>query len=268
MEQSATTPSTTGWRRVNRSDIEWEDTYPAGHSSVVPVRWLSTQDPYIAEAKLSPWFVSLAHWHPFDTIYMFTEEGSMRMPAEPGEFSLDPVSEADDSVVADGVRYQYGDIRWVRGGTPYGPELIGPEGARFFVFSFGGEPTMGEDLAPVAADFGTPRHWRATLGEGEWHLIDRPDLDLEYQVLGDVGVHALLIRLGADSVVPAHWCDEYTVIVPYRGSFTIEGEGAYELGDVRICDRRTTYGPIRAGGEGAEFVQISPNGPLFYNWIE
>lgn len=267
MALPTTDSSTSTWRRINRSDIEWEDTYPPGHSEVVPVRWLSKQDPHIAEAKLSPGFVSLAHWHPSDVIYLFTE-GSLRMPAEPGVASLAPVSEADDAVVADGVLYEAGDIRWVRGGTPYGPELVGPDGARFYVFSFGGEPEVGvlpTDPAPVSIDFNSESSWRARWADGIWESarLDGHDLEISFRVLGDVGVHAILIRLEAGTEIPAHWCDTKTLMVPVSGAFSIEGEGTYQEGNIRVCERRSTSGPLHVGKNGAEFVHISSGGPLF-----
>ena len=56
------------------------------------------------------------HWHPSDTIYI-VRKGEMIVPGEGSYFE--------------------GEVRWVAGGTPYGPESAGPDGCEFYYVSLG-----------------------------------------------------------------------------------------------------------------------------------
>jgi hypothetical protein len=64
------------------------------------------------------------HWHPHDTIYI----------VKSGELII----ESEGS-------YRPGDVRWVNGGRPYGPETAGPDGCEFYIMSTG--PLFAKDPA-------------------------------------------------------------------------------------------------------------------------
>ncbi len=69
-----------------------------------------------ALVRMEPGYQGTAHWHLSDTLYI-PRSGEMHLEGE-------------------GV-YKVGDVRWVRGGTPYSPELPGKEPVEFFLISFG-----------------------------------------------------------------------------------------------------------------------------------
>jgi len=102
---------------INPADKGWE-MFPEPHGRpTTPTRILREQDPFIIEADFPANFFAAEHWHPFDTIYLFTA-GEMKIGNE-GAF-------------------RPGDIRWVKAGHAYGPEEAGPEGVRFHLLSLGG----------------------------------------------------------------------------------------------------------------------------------
>jgi hypothetical protein len=75
-------------------------------------------------AMFPPNFSVPYHWHPHDTIYIIKS----------GELII----ESEGS-------YGAGDVRWVNGGTAYGPETAGPGGCDFYIISTG--PLSAKDPA-------------------------------------------------------------------------------------------------------------------------
>ena len=47
--------------------------------------------------------------------------------------------------------YREGEVRWVRGGTAYGPEMGGPDGVEFWFVSMGPFGTIDPDITPPPA---------------------------------------------------------------------------------------------------------------------
>jgi quercetin dioxygenase-like cupin family protein len=89
----------------------------------------STQALFV-HLRFSPNYVAPAHWHPSNTIYIFTK----------GEFSVEgePI-------------YRPGDVRWIKGGKPYGAESAGPEGCEFYLASLGPFATYDPVRNPAPA---------------------------------------------------------------------------------------------------------------------
>jgi hypothetical protein len=75
---------------------------------------------------LPPNYVGKLHWHPADTVYVIRR----------GQFT----------VAGEGT-YEVGDIRWVKAGTPYGPEGAGPEGCEVMLIAAGKFPLPTYDPA-------------------------------------------------------------------------------------------------------------------------
>jgi hypothetical protein len=75
---------------------------------------------------LPPNYVGKRHWHPADTVYVIRR----------GQFT----------VAGEGT-YEVGDIRWVKAGTPYGPEGAGPEGCEVMLIAAGKFPLPTYDPA-------------------------------------------------------------------------------------------------------------------------
>ena len=68
---------------------------------------------------LPPNHVGIRHSHPADTVYVVRK----------GEF-----------IVEGEGTYGVGDIRWVKAGTPYGPEIGGPQGCEVMLIAAGTFP--------------------------------------------------------------------------------------------------------------------------------
>jgi quercetin dioxygenase-like cupin family protein len=76
-----------------------------------------------------PNYVGKVHSHPTDTVYVIRR----------GEF----IVEGEGTFVE-------GDIRWVKSGTPYGPEAAGPEGCEVMLIGAGKFPLPTHDHAAAA----------------------------------------------------------------------------------------------------------------------
>lgn len=72
--------------------------------------------PWVLLVSFAPGYSEPAHWHDFDTVYI-PVKGEMIIEGE-------------------GV-LRAGDVRWVRGGTYYGPETAGAEGCEFWLVGYG-----------------------------------------------------------------------------------------------------------------------------------
>jgi quercetin dioxygenase-like cupin family protein len=64
--------------------------------------------------------------------------------------------------------------------------------------------------------------------------------------------------------VHSHPCD--TLYVIQAGEFIVEGEGSYRPGELRWVRSGVTYGPERAGPDGATVLIVSTNGPFGVRW--
>ena len=80
--------------------------------------------------RLGPGASSPRHWHPSDTVYI-VRRGELVIPGEGS--------------------YREGEVRWVRGGTAYGPEMGGPDGVEFYFVSMGPFGTIDPDVTPPPA---------------------------------------------------------------------------------------------------------------------
>jgi hypothetical protein len=78
--------------------------------------------------RLGPGASSPRHWHPSDTVYI-VRRGELVIPGEGS--------------------YREGEVRWVRGGTAYGPEMGGPDGVEFWFVSMGPFGTIDPDVTPA-----------------------------------------------------------------------------------------------------------------------
>jgi quercetin dioxygenase-like cupin family protein len=67
----------------------------------------------------------------------------------------------------------------------------------------------------------------------------------------------VLFKLPPNYVGTRHSHDADTVYIVRRGVFEVEGEGRYEVGDIRWVKAGTVYGPEKAGPEGADVYLIA-----------
>jgi hypothetical protein len=77
----------------------------------------------------TPNYVGKVHWHPTDTVYVVRR----------GQF-----------IVEGEGTFEAGDLRWVKAGTPYGPESAGPDGCEVMLIGAGKFPlpTYDPDVTP------------------------------------------------------------------------------------------------------------------------
>lgn len=80
--------------------------------------------------RLGPGASSPRHWHPSDTVYI-VRRGELVIPGEG--------------------TYREGEVRWVKGGTAYGPEMGGPDGVEFWFVSMGPFGTFDPEVTPPPA---------------------------------------------------------------------------------------------------------------------
>jgi len=73
----------------------------------------------------------------------------------------------------------------------------------------------------------------------------------------DCDLAVLIFTLPPNHVGKLHWHPADTVYVVRRGQFIVEGEGTYEVGDIRWVKAATPYGPERAGPEGCEVMLMA-----------
>jgi hypothetical protein len=108
------------WRKATLDDVDWQ---PVEGFPGVSMKFLGEsleRGPWVLQVQHAPGYVENRHWHEADTVYIFTA-GEMR--------------------VADEATYRPGDVRWVRAGLLYGPEIAGPQGCEFILVG-AGNPTM------------------------------------------------------------------------------------------------------------------------------
>jgi hypothetical protein len=67
----------------------------------------------------------------------------------------------------------------------------------------------------------------------------------------------LVFTLPPNFVGKIHWHPADTVYVVRRGVFTVEGEGKFEVGDIRWVKAGTVYGPEGAGPDGCDVMLIA-----------
>ena len=128
------------WRRPSggpdlgpRRVIHIDDTRPAERNeanppSAISLRPLTGEDSELAVLIFTfpPHYVGKVHWHPADTVYVVRR----------GQF-----------IVEGEGTFEVGDIRWVKAGTPYGPESAGAEGCDVMLIAAGSFPLPTYDPA-------------------------------------------------------------------------------------------------------------------------
>lgn len=130
---------TTGPSLGAQTVIHMGDAHPAvrtdGSDAAIELRPVLGPDCDLAALTFTfpPNYVGKVHWHPADTMYVIRR----------GQFIVD----------GEGT-YEVGDVRWVKAGTPYGPECAGPEGCDVLLIAAGSFPLPTYDPAvdppPVA----------------------------------------------------------------------------------------------------------------------
>ncbi|MEQ8717825.1 MAG: hypothetical protein RIE08_09455 [Acidimicrobiales bacterium] len=250
--------TTPRYGKITPSEVEWEQFHDPHGRPTTPVRNLTVEGgPNIIEAKFPPNFHAGDHWHPYDTIYIFTQ-GEMKVGGEGS--------------------YKPGDIRWVKAGHVYGPEEAGPEGVQFYLLAQGGEVGLNwADLYDVPEELKQrletiEKPWgRVNMDEVEW--MDFPDPagreTQPVQVLAMEDPYILRTRFVPTYSAGAHWHDFDTVYFVTEGSMQFgPQEPNYVKGDIRWVKGGHSYGPEEPGPDGVEFILISLGGEVSLHWAD
>lgn len=115
------TPPAVG--RVSIDDVAWVEYVDAADRLRTPAKVLSPIAPCVLLVKFAPHLHVAPHSHPFDVLYI-PLKGQVDF-GDPGEPPLTT-----------------GQIRWVKAGHTYGPEVGGPEGAEVLIISMDGAITI------------------------------------------------------------------------------------------------------------------------------
>lgn len=233
--------------RLRPVDHAWEQ-FPDPHGRpTTPVRLLHTGVPFVLEADFPPGFRAGLHWHPHDTVYVITA-GALQFGDE-GWF-------------------RPGDVRWVRGGHSYGPELAGPEGVRFHLVSLGGPIGLNwSDLYEVPAGIASRlATFERVAGRVEIESVAlRPDAShpgVRRATLAQRHPYVERVVLAAGAALPARSSSGGTLAFVRNGSLAGGGE-SYEAGDLRVCTASRDDAPLVAGDRGADVLLLGLDGPPF-----
>ena len=84
-----------------------------------------------------------------------------------------------------------------------------------------------------------------------------PPITLRPLVADECDLAVLVFEFPPNYTGKVHWHPADTVYVVRRGRFIGEGEGTYEVGDLRWVKAGTPYGPERAGPDGCEVLLVA-----------
>ena len=242
------------WQKIRPSTRAWEQFDDPHGRPTTPVRVLKEGVPYVLEADFPPHFEAGDHWHPHDTIYLFTA-GEMR--------------------VGDEGTYRPGDVRWVRAGHVYGPEVAGPDGVRFTLISLGGPIELHWADLEAPPDSLPRADGRKLWGRANIdatpaeHFPDpagRPTQPVRNLCADDPYILHTTFSPGFSA--GEHWHDYDTLYFITDGRMRFGNEGWYEAGDVRWVRGGHSYGPEEPGPEGVSFLLVSCGGPIALRWSD
>tara|TARA_A100001037_G_C15101645_1_gene614290 strand:- start:274 stop:1014 length:741 start_codon:yes stop_codon:yes gene_type:complete len=230
--------------------IEWELFHDPHGRPTTPVRMLKTDGPSFLETKFEPNFSIGHHWHPFDTLYIIMD-GNMTIGPE-GNFVP-------------------GDIRWIKAGHVYGPEVSGDKGVRFFLMS------MGDEIGLNWADlYETPQNLSERLETlpDRWGRVNFNEVEAEaliegatLQTLSDSNPYIQRIKLQREAILAAHKFDRDTLCMVYSGEIAVKNEGELNSEQFRWIPAGTATEEITAGPEGAELIAIGVDGLPNLKWL-
>lgn len=93
----------------------------------------------------------------------------------------------------------------------------------------------------------------AVKGNGD---VPRP-ITLRPLTAPECDLAALVFTFPPNYVGKVHWHPADTLYVIRRGQFIVEGEGTYEVGDIRWVKAGTAYGPESAGPDGCDVMLVA-----------
>ena len=235
--------------RIRPSDVDWELFHDPHGRPTTPVRMLKTDGPSFLETKFEPNFEIGHHWHPFDTLYIIMD-GNMTIGPE-GNFVP-------------------GDVRWIKAGHHYGPEISGPNGVRFFLMAFGDEIGLNwadlyETPAPLAERLAQlPDVW------GRRNMGDVPATELaagcQIQTISSDDPFIQRVQIAPGATVPAYSHNVGALYLLRGGSMAVAGDDTFDTEDVRWLAAGQKSGAVTAGADGADLIVIGIGELASFNW--
>lgn len=231
------------------AEIEWELFHDPHGRPTTPVRMLKTDGPSFLETKFEPNFHIGHHWHPFDTLY-FIMDGSMTIGPE-GNFVP-------------------GDVRWIKAGHAYGPEVAGGDGVRFFLMALGDE--IGLNWADL---YDTPDHLTERLEQlpercGRVNIKDVAATELsagcQVQTLSNDDPYIQRVKIAPGGTIAPYQHEVGALYLVRGGSIEVAGEGLFNTEDSRwVPAGHMTSGTI-AGSDGADLIVVGIGGQANFQW--
>ena len=231
------------------SKVEWELFHDPHERPTTPVRMLKTDGPTFLETKFEPNFHIGHHWHPFDTLYIIME----------GEMSIGPEG-----------NFAPGDVRWIKAGHAYGPEVAGAEGVRFFLMSMGDEVGLNwADLYDTPAALNErleqlPERW----GRVNMHDVPTSELTRESQIrtLSDANPYIQRVEIAPGATLGPYHHDVDALYLVYRGTMEGAGGESYLAEEIRWLPAGHTTQSTTAGADGADLIVIGMGELATFHW--
>ena len=231
------------------SEVEWELFHDPHGRPTTPVRMLKTDGPSFLETKFEPNFSIGHHWHPFDTLYIITE-GSMTIGPE-GNFVP-------------------GDVRWIKAGHVYGPELSGDASVRFFLMSTGAEIGLNWSDLYDAPDDLTARLERLPARWGRASINDVALVNLapgsRVGTLSGDDPYIQRVQIEPGAGLPDYHHDVGALYLVFSGSIDVAGEGLFDTEEVRWVPAGEITRATKAGARGADLIVVGIGGPAEFQW--
>lgn len=231
------------------SKVEWELFHDPHGRPTTPVRMLKTDGPAFLETKFEPNFSIGHHWHPFDTLYIIMD-GSMTIGPE-GNF-------------------EPGDVRWIKAGHAYGPEVSGDNGVRFFLMSMGNEIGLNwADLYDTPAQLNkrleqlSERWGRANMDEAPVSEL-APNSQIRTLSSGDPYIER--VQMAPQAELPAYHHDVGALYLVFAGSIEVVGEGCFATEELRWIPAEHKSPSITAGDAGADLIIIGVGALAAFRW--
>lgn len=231
------------------SAVDWELFHDPHGRPTTPVRMLKTDGPSFLETTFEPNFSIGHHWHPFDTLYFIME----------GEMSIGPEG-----------NFVPGDVRWIKAGHVYGPELSGDDGVRFFLMS------MGDEIGLNWADlYDTPAVLSERLEQlpdrwGRANIDDVPASELargaEIRTLCSEDPYIERVQIAPGGSLAEYHHDVDALYLVFSGTMEIAGEGFFDTEEIRWVPAGHATANTTAGDQGADLIIVGIGGLATFEW--
>jgi hypothetical protein len=166
--------------------------------------------------------------------------------------------------------FEPGDIRWIKAGHVYGPEIAGPNGVRFFLMALGDE--IGLNWSDI---YDTPDDLTARLEQfpelwGRANVDDTAPSELaagcKIQTLSADNPYVSRVQIAPGATLPAYQHNVGAYYLLRAGSMDIPGEEHYATEDNRWVPAGVGTPATKAGADGADMIIIGDGALANFEW--